>query len=165
MPNLGTLTRTNVVLPGNSIPGNTGLMLTTPVDSNIGAQYQIYDVRFYGGDLYIHFKTDISYYGWSMHMIEAVGYNYGNSLPIRCAWAFHVSYGSGIYSQDLTQGYYGLSPNRIYTSGDGYMVIVAYSNTMYFAGWSLNAYSLNPTGPYDVSILAVAQSSSNANVF
>jgi hypothetical protein len=98
-------------------------------------------------------------------MIEAVGYNYGNSLPIRCAWAFHVSYGGGIYSQDLRQAYTGLTPDRIYAAGDGNMVIVAYANTMYFAGWSLNAYSLNPTGPYDVSIVAVAQSSSNGNVY
>ena len=165
MPNNGTLTRTNVKLPGNSIPGNTGFGLSTPVDSGIGTQYQIYDVRFYGGDIYIHFKTDISFYGWSMHNIEAVGYNYGNSLPIRCNWCFHVSYGNGFYSQELSNIYSGLSADRLYVSSDGYVVFVASSNTMYFAGWSINAYSLNPTGPYDVSITAVAQSASNANYY
>lgn len=165
MSNLGTLTRNKITLPGNNIPGNTGLMLTTPNDGNLAAQYQIYDVRFYGGDVYVHFKTDISFYGWSMHNIEAVGYNYGRSQPIRCNWCFHVSYGGGFYSQELSNVYSGLAADRLYYSSDGYVVFVASSNTMYFAGWSINAYSLNPTGPYDVSITAVAQSSSNANVY
>lgn len=163
MPNYGTLSRNKISLPGNNIPGNTGFMLTTPNDGSLAAQYQIYDVRFYGGDTYIHFKTDIATSSWSMHNIEAVGYNFGRNQPIRCNWCFHVS--GGIFNQELSNIYSGLGANRIYASSDGYIVIVAYADTMYYAGWTLNAYSVNATGPFDVSILAVAQSSSNANVY
>lgn len=161
MSNLGTFTRTydntvvNLTLPNTGVDGQTG----------VNAQYNIYQNRFYGGNLYIHYKTNIPFGGWSMHNIEAVGYNYGNSLPIRCNWCFHVSYGNGFYSQDLSQIYNGLSADRIYNSSDGYVVIVAYSYTMYFAGWSLNAYAFNPTGPFEVSILASVQTSSNSNYY
>jgi hypothetical protein len=162
MSNLGTFTRTNnnpdvinLTLPNTGQDGQQG----------INAQYNIFENRFYGGDVYIHYKTNIPFGGWSMHNIEAVGYNYGRTQPIRCNWVFHVSYGNGFYQTELSNIYSGLAANRLYNSGDGYVVFVASSNTMYYAGWSINAYSLNPTGPFDVSILAVAQSSSNANVY
>jgi hypothetical protein len=100
-----------------------------------------------------------------MHNIEAVGYNYGNSLPIRCNWCFHVSYGNGFYSVEYSNIYSGLTARRAYASSDGYVVIAADSNTEYYAGWSFNAYSLNPTGPFDVSILASVQLTSDYNYY
>ena len=162
MSNLGTFTRNNIssgevklTLPNTGADGQQG----------VNAQYNIFQNRFYGGDVFWHYKTNIPFGGWSMHNIEAVGYNYGNSLPIRCNWCFHVSYGNGFYSQELSNIYSGLTANRLYNSGDGYVVFVASANTSYYAGWSINAYSLNPTGPFDVSILASVQTSSNSNYY
>jgi hypothetical protein len=161
MSNLGTFTRTrdnsivNLTLPNVGADGQTG----------VNAQYNIFQNRFYGGGVYWQYKTNIPFSGWSMHNIEAVGYNYGNSLPIRCNWCFHVSYGGGFYSTEVSNIYSGLTANRMYNSGDGYVVIVASANTAYFAGWSLNAYALNPTGPFDVSILASVQMDSDYNYY
>lgn len=160
MPNLGTFTRTK----DNNI---VNLTLPNPgVNSEgVNAQYNIFENRWYGGTPGWHYKTNIPFGGWSMHNIEAVGYNYGNSLPIRCNWVFHVSYGNGFYQTELSNIYSGLSANRLYTSTDGYVVVVASANTAYYAGWSLNAYSLNPTGPFEVGILAASQGDPNINMY
>lgn len=156
MSNLGTFTRTK---------DNTVVNLTTPNDSGVNAQYNIFQNRFYGGGSFWQYKTNIPFSGWSMHNIEAVGYNYGNSLPIRCNWCFHISYGNGFYSIDYTNIYSGLTALRAYSSGDGYVVIVASANTSYYAGWSFNAYAVNPTGTFDVSILASVQMDSDYNYY
>lgn len=160
MPNYGTFTRTNIA--------NDRLFLTIPNvgeggGAGINAQYNIYENRFYGGDTYWHYKTNIPTYGWSMHNIEAVGYSYGGGVPIRCNWCFHTSNGT-FYSQELSNIYSGLSANRLYASGDNYVVFVA-TGPSYFSGWSINAYSLNPTGPFNVQITAAVQTSSNANYY
>ena len=162
MSNLGTLSSragdlniVNLTLPNTGQDGQQG----------INAQYNIYQNRFYGGGVYWQYKTNIPFSGWSMHNIEAVGYNYGNSLPIRCNWVFHVSYGGGPYQVEYSNIYSGLTAQRLYNSGDGYVVIAATSNTAYYAGWSFNAYSLNPTGPFDVQILAAVQLNSDYNYY
>lgn len=160
MPNLGQVSRNYV----SGAPVTLTLPNTGEGGSYGNAQYNIYQNRFYGGNEFFHYKTNISYYGWSMFNIEAVGYNYGSNLPIRCNWCGHVSYGNGLYNLALRDIYTGLSANRIYNSSDGYLCIVAQGNS-YFSGWSFNAYSLNPTGPLDVTILAATQSSSNSNVY
>ena len=156
MSNLGTFTRTR---------DNTVVNLTIPNSGGVNAQYNIFENRFYGGGVYWQYKTNIPFGGWSMHNIEAVGYNYGNSLPIRCNWCFHISYGNGFFSVEYSNIYSGLTALRAYASGDGYVVIVASANTAYFAGWSLNAYALNPTGPFEVSILASVQMDSDYNYY
>lgn len=162
MSNLGTFTRNNIssgevklTLPNVGAGGGTG----------VNAQYNIFQNRFYGGGVYFQYKTNIPFGGWSMHNIEAVGYNYGNSLPIRCNWVFHISYSNGFYSAEYSNIYSGLTARRAYASSDGYVVIAADSNTSYFAGWSLNAYALNPTGPFEVSILASVQLTSDYNYY
>lgn len=161
MSNLGTFTRNrdntvvNLTLPNTGQDGQEG----------INAQYNIFENRFYGGGVYFQYKTNIPFSGWSMHNIEAVGYNYGNSLPIRCNWVFHVSGGGGPHQPEYSNIYGGLTAQRVYNSSDGYAVVAASTNTAYFAGWSLNAYALNPTGPVNVSILASVQLNSDYNYY
>lgn len=147
----------NVMLTGGNVGGNSGVRV----------QYCFYENRFYGGDVYFHYKTNIPFSQWAMYNIEAVGYNYGNSLPIRCTWNFHISYGNGFYSVQYQNTYSGLAANRLYNSSDGYVVLVASSNTAYFAGWSFNAYTTNaiPQGGFEISMLAVVQTSSNSNYY
>lgn len=146
----------NVMLTGGDVGGNTGVRV----------QYCFYENRFYGGDTYWHYKTNIPYSQWGMYNIEAVGYNYGAALPIRCTWNFHISYGNGFYSVQLIKSYDGLNADRLYNSSDGYVVLVAQGNS-YFAGWSFNAYITNaiPGGGFEVSMLAAVQTSSNANYY
>jgi hypothetical protein len=161
MPNFGTFTRNRDNTPVRLTLPNTG----QDGQQGVNAQYNIFENRFYGGGVYFQYKTNIPFSGWSMHNIEAVGYNYGNSLPIRCNWVFHISYSNGFYQVEYSNIYSGLAAQRAYASSDGYVVIAASTNTAYFAGWSLNAYALNPTGPFEVSILASVQLNSDYNYY
>jgi hypothetical protein len=147
----------NVMLDGAGVGGNTGVRV----------QYCFYENRYYGGNLYFHYKTNIPYTQWAMYNIEAVGYNYGSGQPIRCTWNFHISYGNGFYSVQYQNTYSGLSANTLYRSSDGYVVLVANAPSAYFAGWSFNAYTTNaiPQGGFEISMLAVAQTASNANYY
>ena len=42
-----------------------------------------------GGGQYYHMKLNITHQSYAMIMIEAVGYNYGVGIPLRCAWNFY----------------------------------------------------------------------------
>lgn len=126
-----------------------------------GIQYNIWEGRYYGGDAYFHFKTNIPYSSWKMFRIEAVGYSYGAGLAIRSVWCFHTSYGSGLYQIDKQNYYNGGQAVDIYNSSDNYIVPVFYTPS-YYSGWSLNAYTLNPTGVFNVAIQAVAQRPNNS---
>ena len=128
-----------------------------------GVKYNIWEGRYYGGDYYFHHKTNMPVNSWNMAMVEAVGYSYGANQAIRCAWGWHVSFG-GLYNIALENAYGGMNAVRMYTSSDGYAVFVAYTPS-YYTGWSINSYTLNPTGNFDLEITAVAQVSSDANYF
>lgn len=146
----------NVMLNAENVGGNSGVRV----------QYCFYENRFYGGGEYWHYKTNIPYSQWAMYNIEAVGYNYGANLPIRCTWNFHISYGNGFYNTQLQNSYSGLTANRLYNSSDGYVVLVANGNS-YYSGWSFNAYTVNaiPGGGFEIAMLAAVQTSSNSNYY
>ena len=127
----------------------TGEVSLTP-----GIQYNIWEGRYYGGNNYFHHKTNIPYSSWAMFRIEAVGYSYGAGLAIRSIFCFHTS--TGIYNTDLRDYYAGMKADSIYNSTDNYIVLVCYTPS-YYSGWCLNAYTLNPTGIFNVQIQAVAQ--------
>lgn len=129
-----------------------------------GIQYNIWEGRYYGGDNYFHHKTNISFSSWSMHRIEAVGYSYGANAAIRSVLCFHVSYGNGFYQIDKRNWYAGMEAVDLYVSSDNYVVCIFFTPS-YYSGWSINAYTLNPTGTYNVQILAVAQRPNNAPYF
>jgi hypothetical protein len=49
---------------------------------------------------YIHMETNVPILSSVMMCIEAVGYNYGMSLPIRCAWNFYA-YSSLLFTSKI----------------------------------------------------------------
>jgi hypothetical protein len=114
---------------------------------------------------YIHMKTNNPILSGQMSMIEAIGYNFGLSLPIRCAWTMYTYGGGGVYP-GMQNCYGGLNADNIYASSDGYAVIVAYATTLYYCGFSLNAYQTAGNGRgLKLSILASAQSASATGVY
>ena len=141
-----------------------GFSGTGELDPTPGVQLNIWEGRYYGGDNYFHFKTNIPYSSWAMFRIEAVGYSYGAGLGIRSVWCFHTSYGSGIYNIDLQNYYNGMNAHGVYNAADNFIVVRAYTPS-YYSGWSLNAYTLNPTGTFNVQITAVAQTSNSGNYY
>ena len=133
-----------------------GFSGTGELDPTPGIQYNIWEGRYYGGDSYFHFKTNIPYSSWAMFRIEAVGYSYGGGSAIRSVYCFHTSYGTGLYQTDKQNYYTGMQAIDLYISSDSYVVVIFYTPS-YYTGWSLNAYTLNPTGTFNVQIQAVAQ--------
>ncbi len=130
-----------------------------------GVQLGFYRDRYYGGDNYFHYKTNIPMNN-TMCMIESLGYAYGAGAAIRCAWVFYTYAPSNdVINIGLQNVYGGMSAHGVYKSSDGYAVIRAYSPS-YYSGWIFNAYCLNPTGyNFQVSITAAVQTSNTGNYY
>jgi hypothetical protein len=109
-------------------------------------QYNIFSVANLssGGGGYIHMKTNVPHQSYVMIMIEAVGYNYGTAAPLRCAWNIY-SYTYQIGNVQNT-AYNGMSAHSIYISSDNYYVIVGYASSLYYCGFTLNAYNTAGNG-------------------
>lgn len=114
------------------------------------------------GAYYIHFKTNLPTSSNKIATIEALGYNYGTSQPVRCAWGF---YGSGGIAYDRgkeTASNSGLTAHGIYASSDGYVCIRGYTPQIYFIGFILNSHT-GSAYTFDVSILASAHNTNSGN--
>jgi hypothetical protein len=131
---------------------------------NVGIYYNFYEHRFYGGDTYIHYKTNIATGTYIMGMVEAVGYAYGANAPIRAAWVFYA-YSTYIANPGTQNFYGGLSANGVYLSSDNYVCLRALVSP-YFSGWSFNSYCLNPAGlGTAISFQAVSQNTNSGNYY
>jgi len=100
---------------------------------------------------YLHMKTNINTV--NMWMIEAVGYSYAYGTKIRSTWTFHFD-GGNLYARSYNRlgASGGCDPTNIYMSGDGYVVIVAYSGSWGYCGFMLNGY--NTADVYNQSALS-----------
>jgi hypothetical protein len=128
-----------------------------------GVQHDIYQNRYYGGNNYFHYKTNITLSTYIMVMIEAIGYAYGANQSIRSSWVFYsYSYLANAGVQDV---YGGLNAHGVYVSSDNYVCIRAYCSS-YYSGWLFNAYTVNPAG-YNttVSITAAVQTDNSGNYY
>ena len=130
-----------------------------------GVKMAFYRDRYYGGNSYFHYKTNITMSN-IMIMIEALGYAYGAGQAIRSAVCFYAYAGTGsVISIGTGNVYGGMTMQGAYTSTDGYACFYTYSPS-YYSGWVFNAYTLNPTGyDYNVTITNVTQTSSTSNQF
>jgi hypothetical protein len=150
----------NLSYPINSYPDNGGYAV----------QRSIYKAFTPSLDVsYIHFKTNVPLSGYIMTMIEAVGYNYGMSLPVRCSWAFYT-YGTSIPFTNVVNGYGGMQANGIYASADGYACIRGHtpsaSGGSYFNGFVLNAYQTAGNGRgFPVQVLAASYGNNSGSAF
>jgi hypothetical protein len=128
-----------------------------------GVQHDFYQHRFYGGDSYFHYKTNIALSTYIMVMIEAIGYAYGANQSIRSSWVFY-SY-SHLANPGVADVYGGLNAHGVYVSSDNYVCIRA-NAASYFSGWLFNAYTVNPAGyNVNVSFTAVVQTSNSGNYY
>ena len=98
-------------------------------------------------------------------MIEAVGYNYGNSKPIRCSWACYT-YGTYIYSTYVANIYTGLTAHGVYASADGFVVLRGYATYMYYLSFVLNSYTTAPNGlGFDMQITASSYGTNSGSAY
>lgn len=120
------------------------------------------------GASYIHLKTSIPKQSSVMSMLEAIGYNFGPSQPIRCSWAFYTYAAvSDPYSVGLQNTYNGLIAHGVYYSSDNYTCIRAYnSSSTYYCGFTVDVYATAGANPgYPVSITAAAQNTNSGNYY
>lgn len=111
----------------------------------------------YGGN-YVHIKTTIPHESYIMPMIELIGYNYGTAAPIRMAFVIY-SYFYMIYSWQ--NAYSGVTGDGVYLSSDNYYVLRVYAGSMYFCGFSMDAYSVAGNGAQvEIGVLAMANGGS-----
>ena len=114
---------------------------------------------------YIHMETNITHPSSNiMFMLEAVGYCYGTSNPVRCSWnCYSYAY---IISNTNNTNYTGMSANGVYKSSDGYCVIRAYAGSHYYNGFMLNAYATRTdTTHYKLSVTAAVQTDNSGNYY
>ena len=104
---------------------------------------------------YVHIKTNIAHQTYIMPMIELIGFNYGAAAPIRMAFVIY-SYSYMIYNWENT-AYGGVAGNGVYLSSDNYYVLRVYSGSMYFCGFSMDAYSVAGAGAQvEIGVLAMS---------
>lgn len=115
------------------------------------------DINYTTGNTYLHFKTNVPLNSYIMTMIEMVGYNYGASAPIRCAWGFYTYQSTIVSASVRSSPYDGVSAHGIYSTGDGYIAIRAYAASNYYTGFILNGYQTAGNGRgFDLKILAAS---------
>jgi hypothetical protein len=110
---------------------------------------------------YIHMETNITHPSSNvMLMLEAVGYCYGASNPVRCSWnCYSYEY---IISNVNNTSYTGMSADGVYYGNSGYVVIRAYTSSPYYLGFTLNAYMVAGNGAQvPMSIRRVSQNSTS----
>lgn len=121
------------------------------------SQLGVYSFYTTDGSLgYLHLKTNVPNNRNTMWLVEFVGYAYGASQNIRAGIVFHTS-GGIIYNIAGQNIYPGLTPQTVYSSSDGY-VVIRVTASFYFTGFVINAYSTAPYTPNEkFRILAVSQ--------
>lgn len=131
----------------------------------------VYNFYSYDGSLeYIHMKTnhETSNGNYEMWMAEAIGYAYGSSQAIRCAWVWYIyppQTPNEISHVGLQSTYPGMTPDGVYKSSDGYVVLrgKVIDNGFYFGGFLLNAYPTRAGQGHTFRILAAAQNNTSGS--
>ena len=145
----------------------TERVLSYPDNGGYNVLRSLYsDTNYTTGNTYFHFKTNVPIASYVMTMIEMIGYNYGASLPIRCAWGFYT-YGTYIVSAAVRTGSYtGVSANGIYATADGYVAIRCYAASNYYTGFILNGYQTAGNGRgFDLKILSASYGTNSGSAW
>lgn len=113
---------------------------------------------------YIHIKTNIPHQSYIMPMIELIGYNYGVAAPIRMAFVIYTY--SYLISNWQNTDYNGVSGNGVYISLDNYICLRVNAGSMYYAGFSIDAYSVAGNGAQvEIGILAMTANDNAGNAY
>lgn len=134
---------------------------------NYTQQLQIYTFNTTSGSpQYCHFKTNTLNSGsTAIITIEALGFNYGVVLPIRCSWSYYCESGV-LYDRGRVNKTAGLDAHGMYVSSDNYVCLRAYNaSSLYFAGWVFNAYVNAWYYTDNIQITAANQNSTSGNYY
>lgn len=130
-------------------------------------QKAFFNIYSYDGSLtYMHMKTNIPTNQYDMWMVEAVGYAFGNSQSIRCAWSWYTyppSAPNELVAIGLENVYPGMTAHGVYKSSDNYVCLRAYTGGFYYAGFILNGYCTRENSGRQITISAYAQNNTSGS--
>ena len=133
---------------------------------NQGMLLNFYTFAVYGGNTYMHFKTNLRNTTSQMYCIEARGYDYGNGCSIAGNWVGYMYQPNGTsnpISNSVTNwGNQAFCSNQ-YLSSDGYLVLVG-TMASYYCSCTFNSYA-TAQGIMDMRFTATAQTTSNSGAF
>lgn len=133
---------------------------------NQGMLLNFYTFAVYGGNSYMHFKTNLRNTTSQMYVIEARGYDYGNGCSIAGNWCGYMYAPNGTsnpISNSVTNwGNQAFCSNQ-YLSSDGYLVLVG-TMASYYCSCTFNSYA-TAQGIMDMRFTATSQTASSTGAF
>jgi hypothetical protein len=155
----------------NSLNVGTSAGIGSTLDVGNGINYNgnyirmaIYSLNTYGGNQYVHMKTDQRTNNSNMYRFELVGYDYGSAQVLAGAWVGYLysASDSSISNGIANWGNRGVC-NSVYRSSDGYLVLVA-DIASYYCSFVINFQS-GATGAFSPTITAMYQSTGTGAYF
>jgi hypothetical protein len=123
-----------------------------------GSYMSFYTFAVYGGNSYMHFKTNLRNTTSQMYVIEARGYDYGGSTSIAGNWCGYMYQPNGasnpIANSQNNWGNQAFCTGQ-YLSTDGYLVLVA-TMAAYYCSCTFNSYA-TAQGIFSMQITATNQ--------
>jgi hypothetical protein len=165
----GTVSINNDLSVGTAVTVGTNLFVTNSITFNTAGgpgyfKYAFFTLSTYGGNGYVHMKTDQRTNNSNMYRIEATGYDYGSAQVIGGAWSGYLYSGTDSILS-IGRANWG---NRVfcyseYKSADGYLVLVA-DTASYYNSFVLH-YQAGATGAIVPTITAYSQSTATSGVY
>jgi hypothetical protein len=155
----------------NSLSVGTSATVGTTLDVTNGINFAggyirtaIYALNTYGGNQYVHMKTDQRTNNSNMYRFELVGYDYGSAQVLAGAWVGYLysASDSSISNGIANWGNRGVC-NSIYRSSDGYLVLVA-DIASYYCSFIIH-FQAGATGTFTPTITSTYQSTGTGAYF
>ena len=131
-----------------------------------GSYMSFYTFAVYGGNQYMHFKTNLRNTTSQMYVIEARGYDYGSGSSIAGNWCGYMYNPNGVsnpISNSVSNwGNQAFCSNQ-YLSTDGYLVLVG-NMASYYCSCTFNSYS-TAQGIFSMQITATSQITTSTGGF
>jgi hypothetical protein len=139
---------------------------TNYLSVNQGMILNFYSFAVYGGNQYMHFKTNLRNTTSQMYCIEARGYDYGNGCSIAGNWVGYMYQPNGTsnpISNSVTNWGNQAFCNNQYLSSDGYLVLVG-TMASYYCSCTFNSY-VTAQGNFDFRFTSYSQTTSSTGAF
>ena len=124
----------------------------------------IFSLSIYGGNQYVHMKTDQKTNNSNMYRFEYSGYDYGSAQVLGGAWVGYLYSASDSTISNGTANWGNRAfANTMYRSSDGYLVLVA-DTASYYCSFTIH-YQSGATGQFSPTITAYSQQTSTASAY
>jgi hypothetical protein len=124
----------------------------------------IFSLSTYGGNQYVHMKTDQKTNNSNMYRFEYTGYDYGSAQVLAGAWVGYLySASDSAISLGIANWGNRAFANSVYRSSDGYLVLVA-DTASYYNSFTIH-YQSGATGQFSPTITAYSQQTGTGSVY